>query len=1369
MVPCKSPKGNELMKKLSRICLFLFGVGLIGQVALAQDQARKFRNISVEQGLSQSTVYAIVQDTLGSMWMATQDGLNRYNGDAFTVYHPVEGNAQSLASNYIRATFLAKNGQLWVGGDNGVSCYNYSTNQFLNFSVPRRTGEWYIAAITQDHDGTIWAGSSSGELFKVEVASKKLKFVNMDYAGTLIKKVNSLTRLGNALFIGTDAGLFKTLGKDTKLQKIELGVAKPAVNDVYVDGQTLWISTEGAGAIAYNAQTLALTQYKHLQGTASSLADNDVRSIVKDAVGNIWIGTFRGLSILNRATGIFENYSHQTTIPYTISQNSVRYIYRDKQNGMWLGTYYGGINYYHQNDIKFNLLSQNTGKLSLNDEVVNVIKQDAKGNFWIGTNDKGLNYWNRQANTMRYYSYQEVSGGGLSSNNIKAIAYDSQGKVLIGTHNAGLNLLDEASGKVKVYRHDANDPKSIAGDMVYALLKDSQSRIWVGTRSGLDQFEQASGSFRHIYFDSNGKRLSSDEITYLMQDSKGRIWVGTTFGINKFYPDNSVFEVYPGSMLSSEVVNAVAEDQKHRIWVGTRNGLNLYDEENRSFIGFKTRKDFPKGTIYGILPDEAGNLWISTNNGLACFNPDRRSTQWFDSRDGLQNNQFNLYAFAKAKDGMLLFGGINGLSYFYPSSIAQQPLKLKVAFTGLEVFGKPVAVNDGTDILEQHIDKVKQVKLKYDQRQFTLYFNTFNYISANRTKYYYRLKGVDAVWQQTDHAAKASYSNLQAGSYVFEVKAVGPNGEQSEVRTMRIELMPIWYRSNWFYLLLVLALATGGYIAYRILAERVKTLQQLKLERLERDKVNHINQMKTDFFTNVSHELRTPLTLILAPLEEILRKPNADKQLNRQHQTMFANAKRLYQLVDQLFEFRKTEVGTRKLKIEQGELVSFVHEIYASFHALAERNQVDFKYKATEAKLSFLFDKDALEKILFNLLSNAFKHTPAKGKITISLSKTDEEAIIRVADSGKGMAAEHLGRIFDRYYQINSEETNLGSGVGLAFTKRLVELHHGSIAVESHEGTGSVFTVKIPLAKEAYGNDIVVKPKTYDLSVQTTAEVPLAELVDLPLEENLPNEEMAPVAKDGQERLLVVDDNPEIVTYLAQSFGHTYHVLTAGDGAEALEVLQDNQVDLIICDVMMPELDGLHFCKRVKQNIQTCHIPIVLLTANSDPSQQLKGLEMGSDDYVTKPFSINLLEAKVQNILRSRKRLKEYYSASKEIVPENIAFNTLDETFLKQAISIIEANLAVSDFSVDKFSREIGMSRSNLYLKLKAITGESVTDFIKRIRFKKAVELMETRQYTIAQVAYMSGFNSPSYFSTAFKQYYDCMPTEYLAKQNPEE
>lgn len=1358
--------------RLHKTVLWLIGVAvlLINPLIISAqslNNKRHFRTISIEQGLSQSTVYTIVQDRLGFIWFGTQDGLNRYDGDAFSVYRSSKSDNKSLKSSYIRSLFVDKEGVLWVGGNKGVSTYNYSNETFKNYALEVRSGEWFVTSIVQDQTGVIWLSTSAGELYRLNKDKDEFEQIDFHNLKDNVAAIWHLAILNNTLLLATDMGVCQYIPSAKKIQRLPFA-GKNKVNYILTHQSDIWAGTEGNGLFKYNIKAKSTEHFKHVLGSQTSIADNDVRSIATDHEGNLWIGTFKGLSVRQKGNTEFQNYYHQSTIPYTIAQNSVRYIYQDKQGGMWLGTFYGGVSYYHKDDIKFNFLNQNTGNLSINDQVVNIIKEDPDKNIWIGTNDKGLNFWDRKQGVIKYYSHKELDGNSLASNNIKAIEFDKQGNVLIGTHNSGLNYFNKRTGNVTVFKHKEEDATSIAGNMVYALLKDSEGRIWVGTRSGLDKFNIENQTFSHYYLDKNNKRLSSDEVTFLKEDSKHRIWVGTTNGINIFLPDQQVFEVFQGSTLSNDVVTCIAEDKKGRIWVGTRDGLNLFNEKEKRFYAYKDSSNLIKGIIYGIQPDDKGDVWISISKGLVKFSPDTNKKQWFDIKDGLQNHQFNLSAFAKASDGMLLFGGINGLTYFYPNDVVQKPLDLHLTFTNLEVLNKRVFAGDNHDVLTLHIDKQDVLKLKQDYKQFTLYFNTFNYLSPNKVKYYYKLAGFDTDWQQTTDIPKATYSNLKAGTYTFHVKAVGSSGETSEERSIKIKILPPWWKSDWFYLILAVLALGGIYVAYTVITERIRTLHQLKLERLqreittnklnlerlEREKVDSINKMKTDFFTNISHEFRTPLTLIIAPLEELVNSKVSERTLKKYHELILLNTKRLFHLVDQLLEFRKTEAGTRKLKLSKGDMVSFVHDIYSSFIVLSEKNNIRYNFKSTESRLSFHFDRDAIEKVCFNLLSNAFKYTQNGGTIEITLSKKNEDVVITVSDTGIGIDDSEQASIFERFYQVDNQEMNLGSGIGLAFTKKLVELHHGSITLDSKKGEGTTFTVTIPFTDDGLIDDEI--KEVYSLVVENAIEA------EEESEEAIAEEITDP---ENKEDLLIIDDNQEIVDFLNSHFSKSFNTTVAYNGKQALEILENNNFDLIISDVMMPEIDGIQVCKRVKQNINTCHIPVILLTAKNETQHQIKGLEAGADDYVTKPFSMSLLQAKVQSILKSRKRLREYYSESKEIVPENIAFNTLDEEFLREAIAIIEKYLSDSDFSVDKFSREIGMSRSNLYLKLKAITGESATDFIKRIRFKKAVELLETKQYTVAQVAYMCGFNSPSYFSTAFKQYYDCMPTEYISRQ----
>ncbi len=1342
---------KKLARRLLVACLFTANL-----VSYAQVNDRRFNNFSVNNGLSQSTVFAITQDTLGFIWVGTQDGLNRYDGRNFIVYRPKKNDNRAISSFYIRTLFRDAQGSVWVGGNGGIDVYNYLSNSFENYGISPGTGEWYISGILQDREGKIWACSNSGELYVSDKQRKKFTTV-LTSKTSGIGEVYGLVLWNNHLLLGTGSGLWTFDMQTRTITKWHAGLPTVRINCLYEDKGSLWIGTEGEGLLQWQASTQTFKKYIS-SGAAGSIANNNVRSVKKDKDGSLWVGTFSGLSIMNQE-GYFQNYFHDPKNQFTIGQNSVRFIFRDRQDGMWLGTFYGGMSYYHDRLISFNTLVQSSVMPSLNDDVVNVIKQDKSGNFWIGTESGGVNYWDPLTRQIRYYTSNRA-GGGLSSNTIKSIEFDSNGNVFLGTHNTGLNILNPATGAVKNYRHLPGDTSGLSGNMVYALLRDHMGRMWVGTRNGLDIYNPGTDRFTHFYRDNTGRSISATEITYLMQDSRKRIWIGTINGVSVLDTENGMLKNISNSSLSYNVINVITEDHQKRIWVGTRDGLNLYDERTQTFTNYNNRPDLLRGNINSVVADPIGNLWITTNNSLVKYTPDTRSIIYYDQRDGLQNNQFNVYAGLSARDGMLLFGGVGGLSYFYPGSLNQRPLPMKITFTGLEVFDHLVIPGDSTGILEQHLNEARELVFSSDYKQFTLFFNTFNYISDNHTNYIYKLEGFDKDWQKVEGIPKATYTNLQPGTYQFSVKAADAYGKSSDTRILKLIIKPVWYKSNWFYALVTLFILIMVVFLYRVLTERMRAVHQLRLERINREKANYLNKVKMDFFTNVSHELRTPLTLIMAPLEEILNEPETDKKQRRRHELMMRNTKRLYTIVNQLFEFRKTESGTRVLRVAKANLGAVIQDTYKSFLPLAEKKKINYDFETTINDLLVFFDKEAIENISFNLLSNAFKYTQEGQTITVMLDASATHVVLTVNDTGKGIAKEHIPKIFDRFYQVEGGETNLGSGVGLAFTRRLVELHHGFIEVKSQPGEGSSFVVYLPLADEAYKDDArvdAVKDNEWP-ELEVNSEI-LSAAVDI--EDNIE----LPDKNAEKETVLIVDDNAEIVSYLEEFFSTNYKVVTANDGRQALGVIDKIHPDAIISDVMMPEMDGLHFCKKIKQNIQTSHIPVILLTAKSETYQQLRGLEMGADDYVTKPFSIAVLEARLQNILRTRKRLREYYAAGKEIEPEKLTFNDLDEEFLKKAINIIENNLDEYNFSVEKLSQDLGMSRSNLYLKIKAITGESVTFLIKRIRLKKAADLILQKKYTVSEIAYMCGFNTPSYFSTAFKQFYGCMPTEYLDRK----
>ncbi len=1321
-----------------------------------------FKNIANKDGLSQSTVFKIVQDTIGYMWFATQDGLNRYDGYDFKVYRNDEENPASISSNYLRALKVDSNGTLWIGGNKGISRYDFIHDSFQNYQLFDTHPDRYVSDIEEDDGGCLWAGTFNGNLYQYNLDKNEFREIKPAYNGEKLDYINDLLSFEDNLIIGTEYGLFSMDKNNLSIRYISLSEQKSKIRALKRNIRGgFWVGTEGEGLFLLNDDLTVQQNILHDINNSNSLCNNNVRSLEYDNEGHLWIGTFVGLSIYNQEQETFSNHYENFSKPYSLSQNSVRSILRDKQGGMWLGTFFGGVNYYHPANIKFNLLNQNASELSLSDDVVSSIVEGKNGNIWISTNDKGLNLWDRENGIIKSYTYNEKIRSSLSSNNLKGLLLLNNGKLLIGTHRSGLNFFDPKRNKSIIFKHDEKNLASISGNSVYALLQDHKKQIWVGTWSGLDRFDLESGKFDHFYSDSKGRRLSSDQISFLFEDSRNRIWVGTFDGLNIFYPERNMFESFKKkqgdiSSLSDNEIMCVTEDSKGRIWIGTKNGLNVFDEIERGFKRFTTKDGLPNNVIYGIVEDDKDCLWISTNKGLSCFHQQTRKFRNYDTGDGLQSRQFNNYSFCKLSDGKIMFGGINGITIFNPENIKETPFNTDVVLTQLRIFYKNVLPGDHNKVLEKHIGQTREIKLKSNQNVFAFNFIAINYIASQKIKYLIKLENYDKEWRLSSDTRSGTYSNLPFGKYTFKVKAVSGEGVVNDkVTSIDVHILKPWWLSFWAILVYVFLFIILAVMAYRLIRERIKTQNDLRVERLEKEKLKEINQMKLQFFTNISHEFRTPLTLILSPLEKILEKRLPDEWLNKQHDLIYKNTRRLLNLINQLMDFRKSEIGKLKVKASKGDFVGAINEIYLSFASVASQNNIVYTFDAKDERMEMYFDPGIIEKILFNLLSNAFKFTPNGGTVGIQLYKAGKWAVLEISDTGKGIASDKLSLIFERFYRIDENAENPGSGIGLALVKRLVEIHHGNIELESTEGKGSRFKVYLPLSEKEFTED--------ELFLDEPVKEITPENPDIIFEDSLINE-FDGADKEELDSLLIVEDNKDIINYLKENLSHKYKIYSAPNGEEALKLVGEKQPSLIISDIMMPVMDGIKFCRKIKQNIKTCHIPVLLLTAKSLVEEQIEGIESGADDYVPKPFSMNLLETKVNTIIKNRKRLKEYYSKALDIQPEKIAFNLLDEELIAKAKKVVEDHLTEADFSVDIFAREMGMSRSSLHLKLKAITGESATDFIKKIRFGKAVILIEENRYSISEICYMVGFNSPSYFSTSFKKYFGYLPTEHLQK-----
>ena len=1350
------------MSKLKKIVIYLFFLCLGMHSAFSETPEQiTFSYISINEGLSQSTVFSIDQDKRGNMWFATYDGVNKYDGYAFTVYQHNEDDPNSIANDISRIVKTDSQGRVWIGTRDGLSRYDEEKDIFQNFFYEKNGKHLQVNGIEEISPEQLLISTPEG-LIMFDI--KESKFIDDSFSTAMHKTIAStLYRQGDQIYIGTSTdGLYTYSITQKTFEKVIPILGTKQIQAILQQSPTrIWVATEGAGLFLINPKTKEIKNYLHSPSNPKSISSNYIRSLAMDSQNRLWIGTFNDLNIYHEGTDSFASYSSNPVENGSLSQRSVRSIFMDSQGGMWLGTYFGGLNYYHPIRNRFKNIRNIPYKNSLSDNVVSCIVEDKDKNLWIGTNDGGLNLYNPITQRFTSYTLQEdESARGIGSNNIKAVYVDEKKSlVYIGTHAGGLSILHRNSGQVENFNQRNSQ---LVNENVYAILPDGEGNLWLGTLSALVRFNPEQRSFTTIEKEKDGTPVVSKQITTLFRDSHKRLWIGGEEGLSVFKQEGLDIQkasILPVSNVTKLFTNCIYEASNGIIWVGTREGFYCFNEKDKQIKRYNTTNGLPNNVVYGILEDSFGRLWLSTNRGISCFNPETEKFRNFTESDGLQSNQFNTASYCRTSVGQMYFGGINGITTFRPELLLDNPYTPPVVITKLQLFNKVVRPDDETGILTKNISETKSITLKSWQTAFSIEFVVSNYISGQHNTFAYKLEGYDKEWYYLTDSRTVSYSNLPQGTYQFLVKAANSDGKWNPIPTaLEIIVLPIWYKTWWALLIFFATFAGFITFVFRFFWMRKSMEAQLEIERRDKEHQEEINQMKMRFFINISHELRTPLTLILTPLQEIINKIS-DRWTRNQLEYIQRNANRLLHLVNQLMDYRRAELGVFELKAKKGNAHQLIQDNFLFYDKLARHKKITYTLHSELEDKEVLFDANYLELIVNNLLSNAFKYTESGQSITVTLKEENGWLLLQVSDTGIGIPINKQGKIFERFYQIESE--HVGSGIGLSLVQRLIELHHGRIELDSEENKGSTFSVYLPQDLSVYKPSELASNNEQNEEEQVYSTNSKAMyFIDTEKVEN----ESVESGDKKRGTILIVEDNNEIRRYLSNGLADLFNTLAAGNGEEALEKLKDNEVDVIVTDVMMPVMDGIKLCKNVKQNIRTCHIPVIILSAKTDIKDQMEGLQMGADDYIPKPFSLAILTTKIQNMMRTRRRMLDKYAKSLEVEPEKITFNAMDEALLKRAMAIVEKNMDNIEFSTDEFAREMNMSRSNLHLKLKAITGESTIDFIRKIRFNEAAKLLKDGRYTVAEVSTMVGFNTPSYFATSFKKYFGCLPTEYIKK-----
>jgi signal transduction histidine kinase/ligand-binding sensor domain-containing protein/DNA-binding response OmpR family regulator len=1325
------------------------------------------------------------------MWIGTVAGLNRYDGSSFKIFRHNVSDTASLGDNTILKITEDKKGQLWIITRFGICLYNPELESFQRKMPyeglpvqPTRSG---VVSVLCDPNGNMWITDKVYALFKYEPEKNEIiqiQNINNDPAYSNGSAISNIALGANkSIWLIHRNGIIEQIDIETNKLRYrneylnQLFKGKNYDFRIFVDNENdIWASIQDnpSGCFWFNLKTGKVLQLSINSGS-SKLLSNFIYDIVQDNKGIVWISTDHGgINLYNKKTNSITYLLNKADDIHSLSQNSVTTLYRDNTGIMWAGTFKQGVNYYHEGVYRFDLIKHQTSDLSsLPYDDVNCFAEDDKGNLYIGTNGNGLLYYDRRSKKFTTYRSNPSSPNGLTSNVIVSLWFDSYKKLWIGTYWGGLNCFDGRT--FKQYRNDFNDPQSLSNNCVWEIYEDSHKNLWIGTLGGsLDLLDREKNTFTH-YRSGVENSVRSNFIFAMAETPEGDMLFGSADGLDVMNRATGRFTHYETNgkdLLSNNNILCIVRDKRGLVWLGTREGLNLFDYKKHKFRIFREEDGLPDNAVVSMVEDKNGNLWIGTPNGLSNLRVlEKRDKEGkvnydftflnFDESDGLQGKEFNENAAISTRNGELFFGGAGGINAFFPEKIQLNRKTAEVILTDFQVFNKsvhPQEMINGRVILAQSISMVKEIELHYYENVFTLEFASPGFIHPEKNTYLYKLEGFDKEWIKTkSDNRKVTYTNLDPGTYYFKVKVFNNDGIYSDKElSVKIVILPPFWKTKFAYIIYIIIIVLAFTWFIQTLLNRERRKYKIAQERMEIRRERELDAMKLKFFTNISHEFRTPLTLILTPLEKLI-KQSSDEEQKRHLNLIYRNAKRLLNLVNQLLDFRKMEFQELKLNVSQGEMISFAKDIVDSFSDLTEKKNIRFMFSTNVEKLETCFDHDKLEKILFNLLSNAFKFTQDQGEIRLDINietrESKKTAVIKVSDTGIGISPEKHDKVFDRFFQNETPDNliNPGSGIGLALVKEYVMLQGGTVSVESQLGQGSCFTVVLPLDEFSTSN----------IEISAHPQVVMIAEKEVGIEED----EKASAGKN-KPQLLLVEDNEDFRFYLKDNLKGHFQVFEASNGSEGLQKAQKIFPDLIVSDIMMPVMDGLDMCKRLKTDSRTSHIPVVLLTARSTDEQKKEGFDVGADEYMAKPFSFELLESRIKNLIAQRKKLQRSFQSKLEIEPSEISVTPLDEKLMRKALDLVEKNIANPDFSVEELSRELGMSRVHFYKKILSLTGKTPIEFIRVVRLKRAAQLLLKSQLSVSEVSYQVGFNNPKYFARYFRDEFHVLPSQYAADAN---
>lgn len=1307
-----------------------------------------FRHYTIDDGLSVNAIYSITQDSKGYMWFGTINGLNRFDGRNFTSFRLTGDSSDVNLGNVVYDIEENSQEQLWIASNLGVCIFDLKTETFLPFDVETATGERITSrtyAVQKDREQNIWIGTSGQGLFRYSPDSGQL----VQFQSNLIQP-NSICSdhirriyedsFGKIWITSLDNGISVFHSESSSFTNYQpIGRAEQVRNEsIFEDSQhNLWIGNDKYGLIRMDRATETFVSYLTPESSQHIV---HIRSIMEYSPGVLLLASDDGLTFFNVQTGEAKTLTVDMQEAKGLNDHYLHALFVDKEHGLWIGSYFGGLNYVSLAYNHFTYYGHSQVENSLPGNIISAFCEDPDGNLWIGTDDAGLSFFD--VKKERFTNYKPVKNqNSLSYQNIHALLWENQ-EVWIGTYSAGLDVLNLKTGRFRNYRPDKSE-KSLCSSSVYALHKDKNGTIWVGTTFGLNRYRRESDDFARIAL------LQGKDITCIDEDNRGNLWIAT-FGSGIYCLNlrtNEWRNYNRSDGLPTDQVSTICVDDNGRLWVGTDGGgICRFDYETDRMVPC-AHADFAGGVIHKIIADYE-YLWISTNSGLIKYQPDKNATQVYSKSDGLQNNQFSPCAGIKTADGRLWFGGINGLNAFYPRKLVENKQAPKVVLTNLTLFNKDVSCRDADSPLKHALSYTKHLTLTHHQSIFSIEFAALSFTAPLKNKYAYKLDGFEDQWTLVQGDPKASYTNLSAGDYYFRVRA--SNGDSiwnNEETVLKLTILPPFWRSKLAYMLYLMLFISLVIYAYHCLIQRTEKKHLEKMEHLKVEKEKELYNAKVNFFTNIIHEIRTPLSLIIGPLSSVMKSGKTVNEVHDELAVIERNSNRLLHLVNQLMDFRKIEAEGFLLKLEKHELNEWLKSLCDNFILIFREKKMDFELHLPEEKSIVNVDLEALTKVASNLLFNAVKYT--KNKIRVELIRHEGlmQVDLRISDNGCGIPEGEQENIFKPFYQMEQSAHSgiAGSGIGLTLAKSLTESMNGNLFVEKEQKEGTVFVMRLPLF---------------------CTDTPAVDQTTLPDEET--QEEVIEEIAGRVRNILVIDDHEELRTFLVQQLNVFYHILSASDGAQALQMLDENSVDLIISDVMMPGMDGFELCRLVKTNIKTSHIPVILLTAKANIDAKITGLESGADVYIEKPFAVEFLRAQVNSLLLNRERLRQRFINMPFITSDTIAVSKADRELLQKMDAAIDKSLAESEFSVEDLAGILCMSRSTLFEKIKNVSGLTPNNYIRLTRLKKAAEILAKGEYHINEVGYLVGFSSPSYFAKCFKKQFGVLPTDFVSKKAPQ-